>query len=93
MIREKRYGTWCLRIGRSLVTIFFILLGRVEAVTFTSPVTISETDTTSEGQDIVVNGATVAINGANNFCSLLPTNGADIPHQITITGYWLMTGS
>ena len=36
------------------------------AVTFTGNVTISEGDTTYDGQDIIVNGATVTINGAHS---------------------------
>ena len=41
-----------------------------QAVTFTGNVTISECDTTSDGQDTVVDGATVTISGAHSFTSL-----------------------
>lgn len=37
------------------------------AVTFTNTVTISETNTAYDGQDIVVDGATVTIDGPHSF--------------------------
>ena len=37
------------------------------AVTFTGNITISEGDTTYDGQDIIVDGATATINGAHSF--------------------------
>ena len=51
------------------------------AATFTTAVTISESDTTYDGQDIVVNGATLTVNGAHSFASLLLTNGAVLTHS------------
>ena len=51
------------------------------AATFTTPVTISESDTTYDGQDIVVNGATLTVNGAHRFASLLLTNAAVLTHS------------
>ena len=51
------------------------------AATFTTPVTISESDTTYDGQDIVVNGATLTVNGAHSFASLLLTNAAVLTHS------------
>ena len=51
------------------------------AATFTTAVTISEGDTTYDGQDIVVNGATLTGNGAHRFASLLLTNGAVLTHS------------
>ena len=51
------------------------------AATFTTAVTISESDTTYDGQDIVVNGATLTVNGAHSFASLLLTNAAVLTHS------------
>jgi hypothetical protein len=50
----------------------------LHAAEFTTPTTISETDTTYDGQDIVISGTTVAIDGAHSFNSLLLTNNAAI---------------
>ena len=51
-----------------LAVVGFAPLAR--AVTFTTNVTISEGDTTYDGQDIIVDGATATINGAHSFTSL-----------------------
>ena len=51
------------------------------AATFTTAVTISESDTTYDEKDIVVNGATLTVNGAHRFASLLLTNGAVLTHS------------
>ncbi|MBE0540564.1 MAG: Ig-like domain-containing protein, partial [Verrucomicrobia bacterium] len=55
--------------------------GRSQTVTFTNAVTISDTNTTYDGQDIVVDGATVTINGWHSFNSVLLTNGAVLTHS------------
>lgn len=41
------------------------------AVTFTTSVTIAEGETTYDGQDIIVDGATATINGPHSFNSLV----------------------
>ena len=51
------------------------------AVTFTGNVTIAEGDTTYDGQDIIVDGATATINGAHSFTSLSLINGAVLTHS------------
>ncbi len=52
------------------------------AATFTANFTISETDTTYDGQDIVIDGPiTITINGPHTFNSLLLTNGAVLTHS------------
>ena len=43
------------------------------AITFTTGFTITETNFAYDGQDIVISGATVAIDGAHAFNSLLLT--------------------
>jgi hypothetical protein len=53
----------------------------LQAAEFTTPITISETDTTYDGQDIVINSTTVAIDGAHSFNSLLLTNNAALTHS------------
>ena len=62
-----------------LAVVGFAPLAR--AVTFTSNVTISEGDTTYDGQDIIVDGAAATINGAHSFTSLSLINGAVLTHS------------
>jgi hypothetical protein len=45
-------------------------------VMFTNALTISETNASYDGQDLIINNATVTINGAHSFNSLLLTNNA-----------------
>ena len=52
----------------------------LHAAEFTTPITISETDTTYDGQDIVIDGTTVTIDGPHSFNSLLLTNNAVLTH-------------
>ena len=51
------------------------------AATFTSNVTIAEGDTTYDGQDIIVDGATATINGTHGFASLSLINSAVMTHS------------
>jgi hypothetical protein len=53
------------------------------SVVFTSATTISETDTTYDGQDICLLGTTVAINGPHNFDSVQLVSGAVLTHSST----------
>ena len=56
------------------------------AITFTTGFTITETNFAYDGQDIVISGATIAIDGPQGFNSLLLTNGAVLTHSpCTIT--------
>src|SRR5579864_4947270 len=48
---------------------------------FTSPVTISEGNTTYDGQDIAIDGTTVTINGSHNFNSLHLVHEAIVTHS------------
>jgi hypothetical protein len=51
------------------------------AATFTTPITISETDTTYDGQDIVIDGPiTVTLYGSHLSRSPLLTNGVVLTH-------------
>jgi hypothetical protein len=50
----------------------------LQAAEFTTPITISETDTTYDGQDIVISNTTVTIDGVHSFSSLLLTNNTAI---------------
>ena len=56
-----------------LLTSVLCLLPPVHAATFTTSAVISETNLTYDGQDIVISGATVAIDGSHRFDSLLLT--------------------
>src|SRR5215475_6762385 len=69
-----------LLLATALFTVFSQRLAASSAV-FTNDVTISETDTNYDGQDIVVDGATVTVNGAHSFNSLLLTNNAVLTHS------------
>jgi hypothetical protein len=48
----------------------------LHAATFTTNALITEADTSFDGQDIVVSGATLTVDGRHPFNSLLLTNGA-----------------
>ena len=51
------------------------------AATFTNNVTLSETNTAYDGQDIIVDGATVTIDGPHSFNSVRLTNNAVLTHS------------
>ncbi len=62
-----------------------LLLGGTQiasAFTFTTATTIGANDATYEGQDIVVDGAVVTIDGAHIFNSVLVQNGGRIVHSV-----------
>ncbi len=48
----------------------------LQAATFTTNALIAETDTSFDGQDVMVSGATLTVDGWHCFNSLLLTNGA-----------------
>jgi RHS repeat-associated protein len=48
---------------------------------FTSPVTISESNTTYDGQDIAIKGTTVTIDGTHSFGSIQLIDGAVLTHS------------
>lgn len=51
------------------------------AVTITSNTTITEGDTTYDGEDLIVKGATVAIDGPHSFSSIQVVNGGVLTHS------------
>lgn len=55
------------------------------AAEFTTPATLSETDTAYDSQDIAIDGTTVTIDGAHSFNSLLLTNSAVLTHSACTT--------
>ena len=69
----------------ALLTSVLCLLPSVHAATFTTGFTITETNFAYDGQDITISGATVAIDGAHGFNSLLLTNGAVLTHSACTT--------
>ncbi|HPS54747.1 MAG TPA: hypothetical protein PLP05_04035, partial [Sedimentisphaerales bacterium] len=83
-------------VRRAVLKVMFVmfLLGvvPVQAVTFTTPVTIAENDTAYDGLDIIVNGCVVTINGTHSFASLtIQNSGAvtqsqGVPMNLTISG-------
>src|SRR5688572_17203462 len=50
------------------------------AIVFSTGTTIGESNFTFDGQDIVINGATVAINGPHSFNSVEVINGGVLTH-------------
>ncbi len=59
----------------------FAAIPQLSAATFTNNITITETNTTYEGQDIVISGATVTIDGPHSFNSIRLTNNAALTHS------------
>jgi hypothetical protein len=51
------------------------------AAVFTTNALITEADTSLDGQDMVVSGATLTVDGRHYFNSLLLTNGAVLTHS------------
>jgi hypothetical protein len=51
------------------------------AATFTTNALITEADTAFDGQEIVVSGATLTVDGRHYFNSLILTNGAVLTHS------------
>jgi len=58
-----------------------ILVPAVRAAVFTNNLTITESNTSFDGQDIVIDGATLTVDGRHSFNSLLLTNGAVLTHS------------
>ena len=77
VVREKQI-VWVRCCPFLLVILIFFLISprHSSAVTFTNAVTISETNLTYDGQDVIVDGATVTIDGPHSFNSVLLTNSA-----------------
>jgi len=65
------------------LAVFSFLNPRLGAATttFTNNAVISEANSTFDGQDIVVRGATLTVDGPHAFNSLLLTNGAVLTHS------------
>ena len=70
----SRFSRALVALALWLAVVAFAPLSR--AVTFTGNVLISEGVTTYDGRDIIVDGATVTINGAHSFTSLSLIDGA-----------------
>ena len=68
------------RVRASIVLVLFLLTPSARAATFTTNALITEADSSFDGQDIVVSGATLTVDGRHSFNSLLLTNGAVLTH-------------
>ena len=75
----ERAGVRCFLLF-ALLTQLSTFNSQLSAATFTNNVTLTETNNTYDGQDIVISGATVTIDGPHSFNSLLLTNGAVLTH-------------
>jgi Bacterial pre-peptidase C-terminal domain/Bacterial Ig-like domain len=58
-----------------------ILIPQLSAATFTTNAPITEEDASYDGQDIVVSGAMLTMDGTHGFNSLILTNGAVLTHS------------
>ena len=56
------------------------------AAVFITSTNISVADTNSDGQDIIVSGCTLTVDGPHSFASLLLTNGATLTHTPAYAG-------
>lgn len=56
-------------------------LAGASAITFTSNTAIGVGNTTYDGQEIIVSGCTLTVDGPHSFASLLLTNGAALTHS------------
>ena len=71
---------------RTLLAAFalMLLLTDANAITFTSNAAISAAisagNTTYDGEDIIVQGCTLTVDGSHTFASLLVTNGGVLAH-------------
>ncbi|MFO0957422.1 MAG: hypothetical protein U0800_08130 [Isosphaeraceae bacterium] len=54
-------------------------------VILTAPITISEANTSYDGHDLLIDGATVAIDGPHNFHSVHLVNGGSLTHSSSST--------
>jgi len=68
-----------------LITILLLLTSRsvVQSITFTNDTFIDSGDVTYDGQDIIVNGCTLTVNGVHNFNSLQVINDGVVTHSTT----------
>lgn len=92
----RRPNWCCLRRAVLLASVVLALMSGEPAwavITFTTDTLIDDGDPTYDGEEIVVNGCTVTINGAHNFATLLITNAGVLTHtagqsgfDLTITG-------
>ncbi|MEI6603681.1 MAG: putative Ig domain-containing protein [Verrucomicrobiota bacterium] len=74
-------------IRKLLTTIAVILsLADANATTFTSNAAISVGNTTYDGQDIIVQGCTLTVDGPHAFASLLVTHGGVLTHSSAPNG-------
>jgi hypothetical protein len=69
-----------------LLSAVLLSLRSALAATFTVNTTISDGNTTYEGQAIVVSGCTVTIDGAHTFDALTVTNGGTVTHTAGASG-------
>jgi hypothetical protein len=62
----------------------YLLPATALATVFTSNTTINTGDTTYDGQDIVVKGCTLTVNGPHSFNSLIVTNSGLVTHSQSV---------
>ena len=76
-VRDRRPRQW----AGFLLLLCFMNMTPALAVVFTSDTLIETNNLTYEGQDMVVSGCTVTINGAHAFNSLTVTNSGVVTHS------------
>ncbi len=62
-------------------TLFLALAGQSQSILFVSDATIGATDTNLDGQDIVVAGCTVTIDGSHSFSDLVLIENGQVTHS------------
>ena len=68
-----------------LLSGFFLHSHSAFAIEFTTPVTISAIDQSYDGQDIIVTGTTLTIDGSHSFNSIVLQNSATLTHSTAST--------
>ena len=69
----ERAGVRCFSLLLVILILLLLSPSLASAATFTTGFTVTETNFAYDGQDIVISGATVAIDGMHGFNSLLLT--------------------
>lgn len=75
----RRLAAW-LTLASALTQLSF-LNPQLSAATFTTTTNINKADRTCDGQDIIINGATVTFDGAHSSNSLLLIHNAVLAHS------------
>ncbi len=79
--RGERAGVRCFPLFLVILLLLLLSPPPAPAATFTTNALITAADSSFDGQDIVVSGATLTVDWRHYFNSLLLTNGAVLTHS------------